>query len=57
MSITSEVLICFWNCLAEDNKFQEQIGNDLEKVNKLEKHVNLVNYYFVDYFANNFICF
>ena len=47
-------------CLDEDilyNKFQEQIENDLEEVIKLEKHVILVNYYFVAYFTKNFVCF
>ena len=58
--ITGEVLDLFWDCLDEDildNEFQEQIGNDLEKVNKLKKHVNLVNYYFAAYFVKNLLCF
>ena len=58
--ITGEVLGLFWNCLDEDilyNDFQEHIENDLEEVNKLEKHVILVDCYFVAYFAKNFVCF
>ena len=58
--ITGEVLDLFWDCLDEDildNEFQEQIENDLEKVNKLKKHVNLVNYYFAAYFVKNLLCF
>ena len=38
--ITGEVLDLFWDCLDEDildNEFQEQIENDLEEVNKLNK--------------------
>ena len=38
--ITGEVLDLFWDCLDEDifdNEFQEQIGNDLEELNKLKK--------------------
>ena len=38
--ITGEVLDLFWDCLDEDildNEFSEQIENDLEQVNKLEK--------------------
>ena len=52
--ITGEVLDLFWDCLDEDildNEFQEQIENDLEEVNKLKKHVILVNYYFAAYFV------
>ena len=48
--ITGEVLDLLWDCLDEDildNEFQEQRENDLEEVIKLEKHVILVNYYFV----------
>ena len=58
--ITGEVLDLFWDCLDEDildNEFQEQIENDLAEVNKLKKHVILVNYYFVAYFVKNLICF
>ena len=58
--ITGEVLDLFWDSLDEDildNKFQEQIENDLEVVNKLKKHVILVNYYFVAYFVKNLLCF
>ena len=56
--ITGEVLDLFWDCLDEDildNEFQEQIENDLEEVNKLKKHVILVNYYFVAYFVKNLL--
>ena len=56
--ITGEVLDLFWDCLDEDildSEFSEQIENDLEQVNKLEKHVILVNYYFVAYFAKIFV--
>ena len=58
--ITGEVLDLFRDCLDEDildNEFQEQIENDLEEVNKLKKHVILVNYYFVAYFVKNLVCF
>ena len=58
--ITDEVLDLFWDCWDEDildNEFQEQIENDLEEVNKLKKHVILVNYYFVAYFVKNPVCF
>ena len=58
--ITGKVLDLFWDCLDDDilhSEFQEQIENDLEEVIKLEKHVILVNYYFVAYFAKNFVCF
>ena len=58
--ITGEVLDLFWGCLDEDildNEFQGRIENDLEEVNKLEKHVILVNIYFVVYFAKNLVCF
>ena len=58
--ITGEVLDLFWDCIDEnilDKEFQEQIETDLEEVIKLEKHVILVNYYFVAYFAKNFVCF
>ena len=58
--ITGEVLDLFRDCLDEDildNEFQEQIENDLEEVNKLKKHVILVNYYFVAYFVKNPVCF
>ena len=57
--ITGEALDLFWDCLDEDildNEFQEQIGNGLEEVNKLEKHVISANYYLVAYFAKNFVC-
>ena len=60
MYITGEVSDLFWDCLDEDilnNEFQEQIENDLDEVIKLEKHVILVNYYFVSYFGKNFVCF
>ena len=40
-----------------DNEFQEQAEKDLEEVSKLEKHVILVNNYFVVYFATDFVCF
>ena len=58
--ITGEVLDLFWNCLGEDildNEFQEQIENDLVEVNKLKKHLILVNYYYVAYFVKNLDCF
>ena len=58
--ITGEVLDLFRDCLDEDildNEFQEQIENDLEEVNKLKKHVILVNYYFAAYFVKNLVCF